>query len=136
MGARNQVLGMAMQDPLLAFVRPNALEDSPQLHVDIDQAKANSQGVALTNVNSTLSAAWGSTYINDFIDRGRVKRVYMQGDAPFRMTPDNLDRWYVRNKAGDMTPFPSFATTRWTVGPAALPRYNGLPSIEIVGQGI
>src|SRR6201995_4804601 len=135
MGARNQVLGMAMQDPLLAFVRPNALEDSPQLHVDIDQAKANSQGVALTNVNATLSAAWGSTYLNDFIDRGRVKRVYMQGDAPYRMTPQDLDRWYVKSADGSMAPFSSFATSRWTVGPAALTRYNGLEAIELQGQG-
>jgi multidrug efflux pump len=135
MGARNQVLGMAMQDPLLAFVRPNALEDSPQLHVDIDQAKANSQGVALTNVNSTLSAAWGSTYINDFIDRGRVKRVYMQGDAPFRMAPEDLNRWYVRTTTGTMAPFSSFATSRWVTGPSSLTRYNGLPAIELLGAG-
>src|SRR3954467_7208407 len=135
MGARNQVLGMAMQDTLLAFVRPNALEDSPQLHVDIDQAKANSQGVALTNVNSTLSAAWGSTYINDFIDRGRVKRVYMQGDAPFRMAPEDLNRWYVRTTTGTMAPFSSFATSRWVTGPSSLTRYNGFPAIELLGAG-
>ena len=134
-GARNQLLGLAARDPMLAGVRPNSLDDTPQLHVDIDQAKAGALGVSLANINSTLSAAWGSAYINDFVDRGRVKRVYMQGDAPYRMTADNLDRWYVRNNAGDMTPFSSFATTRWTVGPAALTRYNGLPSIEIQGGG-
>jgi multidrug efflux pump len=133
--ARNQLLGLAAQDHMLAGVRPNSLDDTPQLHVDIDQAKAGALGVSLANINSTLSAAWGSNYINDFVDRGRVKRVYMQGDAPYRMTPGNLDRWYVRNNDGDMTPFSSFATTRWTIGPAALTRYNGLPSIEIQGGG-
>jgi len=133
--ARNQLLGLAARDPILDGVRPNSLDDTPQLHVDIDQAKAGAMGISLSDINSTLSAAWGSAYINDFVDRGRVKRVYMQGDAPYRMTPDNLDRWYVRNNAGAMTPFSSFATARWTVGPAALTRYNGLPSIEILGQG-
>jgi multidrug efflux pump len=132
---RNQVLGMAAQNPQLAFVRPNSLDDTPQLHIDIDQAKANAQGVALANVNSTLSAAWGSGYINDFIDRGRVKRVYMQGDAPFRMSPEDLNRWYVRNINGDMAPFASFATARWTTGPSSLTRYNGFPAIELLGAG-
>jgi multidrug efflux pump len=132
---RNQVLGMAAQNPKLAFVRPNSLDDTPQLHIDIDQAKANAQGVALANVNTTLSAAWGSGYINDFIDRGRVKRVYMQGDAPFRMSPEDLNRWYVRTVTGDMTPFSSFATSRWTTGPSSLTRYNGFPAIELLGAG-
>ena len=116
-------------------VRPNSLDDTPQLHVDIDQAKASALGVSLADINSTLSAAWGSTYINDFIDRGRVKRVYMQGDAPYRMTPQDLDRWYVRSTGGTMAPFSSFATSRWTIGPASLTRYNGLPAIELQGQG-
>jgi multidrug efflux pump len=133
--ARNQLLGMAAQSPLLAGVRPNSLDDTPQLHLDIDQAKAGALGLSLAAINSTLSAAWGSAYINDFVDRGRVKRVYMQGDAPYRMAPDDLNRWYVRSNSGQMVPFSSFATARWTVGPAALTRYNGLPSIEIVGQG-
>jgi multidrug efflux pump len=133
--ARNQLLGLAARDPILAGVRPNSLDDTPQLHVDVDQAKAGALGVPLSAINSTLSAAWGSAYINDFVDRGRVKRVYMQGDAQYRMTPDDLNRWYVRSNSGDMAPFSSFATARWTVGPAALTRYNGLPSIEIVGQG-
>ncbi len=135
-GARNQLLGLAARDPILAGVRPNSLDDTPQLHVDVDQAKAGALGVPLSAINSTLSAAWGSAYINDFVDRGRVKRVYMQGDAQYRMTPDDLNRWYVRSNSGDMTPFASFAKARWTVGPAALTRYNGLPSIEIVGQGV
>jgi multidrug efflux pump len=133
--ARNQLLGLAARDPMLAGVRPNSLDDTPQLHVDIDQAKAGALGVSLSDINSTLSAAWGSSFINDFIDRGRVKRVYMQADAPYRMNQDDLDRWYVRAANGSMTPFSSFATTRWTVGPAALTRYNGLPAIEIQGAG-
>jgi multidrug efflux pump len=132
---RNQLLGLAARDPLLMGVRPNSLDDTPQLHVDIDQAKASALGISLAAINSTLSAAWGSTYINDFIDRGRVKRVYMQGDAPYRMTPQNLDQWYVRNTSGTMAPFSSFATSRWTTGPASLTRYNGLPAIELQGQG-
>jgi multidrug efflux pump len=133
--ARNQILGMAAQNPLLLGVRPNSLDDAPQLHVDIDQAKASAQGIQLSDINSTLSAAWGSSFINDFIDRGRVKRVYMQGDAPYRMQPQDLDRWYVRSANGGMAPFSSFATSRWTIGPASLTRYNGLPAIELQGQG-
>ncbi|HJR55189.1 MAG TPA: efflux RND transporter permease subunit [Rhizomicrobium sp.] len=133
--ARNQLLGMAAQNPLLAGVRPNSLDDTPQLHIDIDQAKAGALGISLSDINQTLSAAWGSNYVNDFIDRGRVKRVYMQGDAAYRMTPQDLDRWHVRAHDGSMVPFSSFATSRWTVGPAALNRYNGLPSIQIQGQG-
>jgi multidrug efflux pump len=133
--ARNMLLGMAAQNPMLAGVRPNSLDDTPQLHIDIDQAKAGALGIALSDINQTLSAAWGSNYVNDFIDRGRVKRVYMQGDAPYRMTPQDLDRWHVRARDGSMVPFSSFATSRWTVGPAALNRYNGLPSIQIQGMG-
>ena len=132
---RNMVLGMAMQNPKLQGVRPNSLDDTPQLHIDIDQAKANTQGVSLAAVNSTLSAAWGSAYINDFLDRGRVKRVYMQGDAAYRMKPEDLNRWYVRNTAGEMTPFSSFASASWTQGPASLTRYNGYPAIELLGVG-
>ena len=100
---------------------PQRLDDTPQLHIDIDQAKANTQGVALANVNSTLSAAWGSAYINDFIDRGRVKRVYMQGDAPYRMTPEDLNRWYVRTSTGAMAPFSSFASAAGPRSPHADP---------------
>jgi multidrug efflux pump len=133
--ARNQLLGLAAKDPLLAGVRPNSLDDTPQLHIDIDQAKAGALGISLADINSTLSAAWGSTFINDFIDRGRVKRVYMQADAPYRMSQDDLNRWYVRGANGSMAPFSSFATASWRVGPAALTRYNGLPSIEIQGGG-
>jgi multidrug efflux pump len=132
---RNMVLGMAAQDPQLAGVRPNSLDDTPQLHINIDQPKASALGISLSDINSTLSAAWGSTFINDFVDRGRVKRVYMQGDAPFRMTPQDLDHWYVRNGSGEMAPFSSFSSANWMVGPASLTRYNGLPSIELQGAG-
>jgi len=133
--ARNQLLGMAAQNSLLAGVRPNSLDDTPQVHIDIDQAKAGALGVRLADINQTLSAAWGSAYINDFVDRGRVKRVYMQGDAPYRMAPQDLDRWHVRAANGAMVPFSSFATSSWRIGPAALTRYNGLPSIQIQGAG-
>jgi multidrug efflux pump len=134
MAARNKLLAMAAQDPLLMAVRPNGLDDTPQLHIDIDQAKANALGVSVADINSTLSAAWGGNYINDFIDRGRVKRVYMQGDAPFRMAPEDLNRWYVRSSSGEMAPFSSFANSRWELGPAKLERFNGLPSLDIQGQ--
>jgi hydrophobe/amphiphile efflux-1 (HAE1) family protein len=133
--ARNQLLGSANRDPMLLGVRPNSLDDTPQLHVTIDQDKASTLGVSLADINSTLSAAWGTTFINDFIDRGRVKRVYMQGDSPYRMTPQDLDRWYVKSANGTMAPFSSFASSAWTIGPASLTRYNGLPAIELQGQG-
>ena len=110
-------------------MRPNSLPDTPQLNVKVDQAeKLRTLGPpALTDINNTLSAAWGSQFVNQFIDRGRVKFVFMEGDAPFRMKPDDLNDWYVRNSAGTMTPFSSFATYSWQSGPATLNRYNGLP---------
>ena len=135
MAARDQLLDMARKDPLLAQVRHNGLDDTPQLHIDIDQAKARTLGISIDDINTTLSAAWGGSYINDFIDRGRVKRVYMQGDAPFRMVPKDLNRWYVRSSSGQMAPFSSFASWQWITGPAQLERYNGLPSLNIQGQG-
>jgi multidrug efflux pump len=133
MRARDQLLDLAAADPLLIGVRPSALDDTPQLHVDIDQAKANALGVALNDANTTLSAAWGGIFVNNFIDRNRIKRVYLQGDAPFRATPEDLNHWYVRTHSGAMTPFSSFATAHWTRGPATLSRYNGFSSIEIQG---
>ncbi|MBV9991121.1 MAG: efflux RND transporter permease subunit [Alphaproteobacteria bacterium] len=133
MKARNQFLGLAAKDPLLAGVRPNGLDDTAQLHIDIDKDKATALGLALTDVDSTLSAAWGGAFINDFVDRGRVKQVYMQADAPYRMVPDDLYRWYVRNSAGEMTPFSSFASYHWTLGPAKLERFNGVGSLELQG---
>jgi len=133
MKARRQFLGLAARDPLLSGVRPNSLDDTPQLHIDVDQEKATAEGVAIADVDNTLNAAWGGTFINNFIDRGRVKRVYMQADAPYRMAPEDLDRWYVRGSSGEMAPFSSFASARWVLGPADLERFNGVGSLEFQG---
>ncbi|USQ95109.1 efflux RND transporter permease subunit [Caulobacter sp. RL271] len=133
MNARNQMLGMAAQNPDLAGVRPNGQDDTPQLKIEVDQAKAGAMGLTTADINSALSAAWGGSYVNDFIDRGRVKKVYMQADAPFRMTPEDLNRWYVRNDQGQMVPFPAFATASWTYGSPRLERYNGISSVNIQG---
>ncbi|MGC3987728.1 MAG: efflux RND transporter permease subunit [Pseudorhodoferax sp.] len=130
---RNSLLGSAAQDQQLAAVRPNGLEDMPQLAVDIDNAKATALDLSISDIHSTLASAWGGTYVDDFIDRSRVKKVYMQGDAPFRATPEDLGNWRVRGSGGAMTPFSAFATTRWTNGPESLSRYNGLASYEIQG---
>jgi multidrug efflux pump len=134
MQARKQMLGLAAQDPLLAGVRPNGLDDEPQFHVSIDREKASALGLTLANINDTIASAWGSSYINDFLDRGRVKRVFIQGDAASRMLPQDLDHWYVRNGAGQMVPFSAFARGQWTYGSPKLERYNGLPSVEILGM--
>jgi multidrug efflux pump len=133
MKARNQFLAMAAKDPLLQGVRPNGLDDTPQLHIDIDKDKAVALGLSLADVDNTLNAAWGGLFVNDFVDRGRVKQVYIQADAPYRMQPDDLYRWYVRSSSGKMTPFSSFADYHWTLGPAKLERFNGVGSIEIQG---
>ena len=133
MNARNQMLGMAAQDPNLAGVRPNGQDDTPQLKITVDQAKAGAMGLTTADINSALSAAWGGSYVNDFMDRGRVKKVYIQADAPYRMTPEDLNRWYVRNDQGQMVPFPAFATASWTYGSPRLERYNGLSSMNIQG---
>jgi len=119
---------------MLAGVRPNGLDDAPQLHIDIDRDKAASLGLSLGDINNTLNAAWGGQFVNDFVDRGRVKQVYIQADAPFRMAPEDLYRWYVRNAAGEMAPFSSFASYRWMQGPAKLERFNGIGSLEIQGS--
>ncbi len=132
--ARNQLLGLARAEPGLANVRPNGLDDTPQFKIDVDQQKAGALGVPLADINQTLSTVWGSTYVNDFIDKGRVKRVYLQADAPFRMLPEDVDRWYVRNTGGDMVPFSAFASSRWTTGSPRLERYNGLPAMAIAGE--
>jgi len=134
MAARDQLLAAARANPILSQVRHNGLDDTPQLRLSVDQAKANALGVKLADINYTISAAWGGAYLNDFIDRGRVKRVYMQGDAPFRMSPDDLNRWYVRTASGSMAPFSSFVSWRWELGPSKLERYNGIPSLNIQGQ--
>jgi len=132
--ARNQLLSMAKADPVLAGVRPNGQDDTPQLHVDIDHAKAGALGLAQSDIDDTLSAAWGGAFINNFVDRGRVKRVYMQADAPFRSSPQDFGQWFVRGATGAMAPFSSFASISWVMGPARLERYNGLPSVDIQGQ--
>ena len=131
--ARNQMLGMASQNPKLVGVRPNGLSDVPQYKLDIDYEKAEALGISTSDIISVLSTAWGSAYVNDFMDNGRVKKVYMQGDAPFRMLPEDVNSWYVRNSSGEMVPFSSFATARWTYGSPKLERYNGSASQEILG---
>jgi multidrug efflux pump len=133
--ARNQLLGMAAEHPdLLVGVRPNGLEDTPQFKLIIDQEKAQTLGVSLSDINTTIGTALGGSYVNDFIDRGRVKKVYVQADAPFRMLPNDIDNWFVRGSTGQMVPFSSFATAKWEYGSPRLERYNGLPSMEILGQ--
>ncbi len=130
---RNQLLALAGQSKVLANTRPNGQEDQPQFSVDIDQEKASALGVNLADINNTLSSAWGSDYVNDFIDRGRVKPVYLQSDPNFRMQPEDLDKWQVRNSAGAMVPFSSFASSHWTFGSPRLERYNGSAAVEIQG---
>ena len=132
--ARNQFLGMAAQDKRLVGVRPNGQDDTPEYQLDIDHAKAGALGVTVADINDTLSTAWGGVYVNDFLDRGRIKKVYLQADAPARMTPDDLGKWYVRNKAGEMVPFSAFTTAKWVYGSPRLERYNGQSSVEILGQ--
>ena len=134
MNARNQLLGMAGKDPRLVNVRPNGMEDVPQFRVDVDWEKAGGLGLPISSIHNTISAAFGSAYVNDFIQAGRVKRVYVQADAPFRRLPSDLDKLYVRNAAGKMTPFSSFASTRWTTGSPRLERFNGFPSLNIWGE--
>jgi len=135
MAARNQFLGMAAQSKLLSNVRPNGQEDTPQFNVHIDRARATALGLSLSDINSTLSAAWGGSYIDDFIDRGRVKHVYVEADAPYRMMPSDFNLWSVRNDQGQMVPFSSFATTRWQYGSPRLERFDGVSALEIDGQG-
>jgi len=131
--ARNMFLGMAAQNPVLSGVRPNGQEDKPELELDIDLAKAEALGLTQADINNTLSTAWGSSYVNDFIDRGRVKKVYLQGTPESRMVPEDLDEWYVRNNNGDMVPFTAFAHSYWTYGSPRLERYNGFSAMEIQG---
>ncbi|RWC42987.1 MAG: efflux RND transporter permease subunit [Mesorhizobium sp.] len=130
---RNQLLALAGQSKVLANTRPNGQEDQPQFSVDIDQEKASALGVSLAAINNTLSSAWGSDYVNDFIDRGRVKPVYLQSDPNFRMQPEDLDKWQVRNASGAMVPFSAFASSHWTFGSPRLERYNGSAAVEIQG---
>jgi len=134
--ARNQLLGALMQERSLVGVRPNGQEDTPELRLEIDTHKAGAMGLSLADINDTFSSAWGSVYVNDFIDRGRVKKVFMQADAPYRMLPEDINRWYVRNSTGDMVPFSAFSRTEWTSGSPRLERYNGVPSVEILGMAM
>ncbi|EDX3767173.1 efflux RND transporter permease subunit [Salmonella enterica subsp. enterica serovar Onderstepoort] len=133
--ARNQLLGMVAKHPdLLVRVRPNGLEDTPQFKLDVDQEKAQALGVSLSDINETISAALGGYYINDFIDRGRVKKVYVQADAQFRMLPGDINNLYVRSANGEMVPFSTFSSARWIYGSPRLERYNGMPSMELLGE--
>ncbi len=128
------LLGMAAQNPELTRVRPNGMEDTPQYNVDIDYEKAMAQGVGVADLNSTLAVAWGSSYVNDFLHQGRVKKVYLQADAPFRMQPEDLDLWHVRNSTDEMVPFSTFTSGNWSFGSPRLERYNGNPAFEIMGE--
>ena len=134
MNARNQLLGLARQDPRLVNVRPNGLEDVPEFRVDVNWETAGAEGVPISSIHSTIAAAFGSAYVNDFIQGGRVKRVYVQADAPFRMLPPDMENLYVRNNAGKMVPYASFASNRWTSNSPRLERYNGFPSLNIWGE--
>ena len=134
MNARNQLLGMAAQDARLTKVRPNGMEDVPEYRIDVDWEKAGALGVPITDIHNTISAAFGSAYVNDFIQGGRVKRVFVQADAPYRMLPKDLEKLYVRNTAGKMVPFASFASGHWAYGSPRLERFNGFPSLNILGE--
>jgi multidrug efflux pump len=131
--ARDQLLDLAHKDARLEQVRANGLDDEPQYQFNVDWEKASALGLTITDINNTLSAAWGSQFVDDFIDRGRVKRVFIQGDAPSRMLPQDLTDWYVRNSTGQMVPFSAFADAQWGHGSPKLERYNGVPSVEILG---
>lgn len=135
--ARNQLMRMVAQHPdLLVRVRPNGLEDTPQFKLDVDQEKAQALGVSLSDINETISAALGGYYVNDFIDRGRVKKVYVQADAQFRMLPEDINNLYVRSANGEMVPFSTFSSARWIYGSPRLERYNGMPSMELLGEAV
>lgn len=132
--ARNQLMGMAMQNPTIAMIRPGGQEDAPKLKLDINQEQAAAHGVPLATINSTISQAWGGSYVNDFIDRGRIKRVYIQGEPDSRVVPEDINRWYVRNNAGEMVSFGAFSTSHWEYGSPSLSRYNGVSSMALTGS--
>ena len=134
MEARNQLLGLASKNPKLIAVRPNGQDDAPEFKLDIDDVRSGALGVSMADVNDVLATAWGSSYVNNFIENGRVKRVYLQSDAKYRMLPEDINGWYVRNKSGDMVPLSAFATAHWQYASPRLERYNGIPSVEIMGQ--
>jgi hydrophobe/amphiphile efflux-1 (HAE1) family protein len=133
MKARGQLMQAAHKNPVIGMLRPNGLDDEPQYQLEMDWEKASAQGLSIADISSTLAAGWGSSFINQFIDRGRVKKVFIQGDANARMLPQDLDRWYVRNSANLMTPFSTFASAHWTYGSPKLERYNGSASLEFLG---
>ncbi|NTW57046.1 MAG: efflux RND transporter permease subunit [Chlorobiaceae bacterium] len=133
MAARNQLLDLASKNPTLMGVRHNGLEDVPQFRIDIDREKASAFGLSIADINSTLQTAWGSSYVNDFIHEGRIKRVFVQGDAPFRMNPADVDIWHVRNASGEMVPFSAFSTGSWSYGSPKLDRFNGVSAVNIQG---
>jgi hydrophobe/amphiphile efflux-1 (HAE1) family protein len=133
MQARGQLMGIAGKDPSIGLIRPNGLDDEPQYKLDIDWEKASALGVSIGDINDTLGAGWGSSFVNQFVDRNRVKRVFLQGNSPSRMLPQDMGRWYVRNGAGQMVPVSTFAAAHWTVGSPKLERYNGTPSLEFLG---
>ena len=134
MAAKDSLIGLAAESPLLTGVRANGLDDVAQFRINIDNAKASAFGLSLDDINRTLQIAWGSSYVNDFIDRGRIKRVYLQADTDYRMSPGDLKKWYVRNNQGEMVPFEAFATVEWTYGSPKLERFNGNSSLNILGQ--
>jgi hydrophobe/amphiphile efflux-1 (HAE1) family protein len=136
MQARNQLLGALMKEPGLVAVRPNGMEDTPEFRLDIDENKAGALGLSMSDINNTFATAWGSSYVNDFLDKGRVKKVFLQADAPYRMVPEDIDKWFVRNSSGTMVPFSAFSTSGWTTGSPRLERYNGVPSVEILGMAL
>ncbi|WP_138469415.1 efflux RND transporter permease subunit [Poseidonocella sp. HB161398] len=132
--ARNQLLGMASQSPLIGSVRPSGLEDAAQYNLDIDWRKAGAMGVSASDVGNLLNIAWAGSYVNDFIDNGRIKKVYVQGQAESRATPSDIEQWRVRNDSGGLVPFSNFAQGSWTYGPQGVVRYNGVPSMQIQGS--
>jgi hydrophobe/amphiphile efflux-1 (HAE1) family protein len=136
MQARNQLLGALMKEKGLVAIRANGMEDTPEFRLDIDEQKAGTFGLSMSDVNNTFAAAWGSSYVNDFIDRGRVKKVFLQADAKYRMLPSDIDNWFVRNSSGSMVPFSAFSKSSWTSGSPRLERYNGVPSVEILGMAM
>lgn len=137
MQARNELLALANQSSgEVDGVRPNGLEDTPMFRIHVNATKAEAMGVALSDINQTISTAFGSRYVNDFLNQGRVKKVYVQADTPFRMLPDNINHWYVRNASGAMTPLSAYSSTEWTYGSPRLERYNGQPAMEILGQPV
>src|SRR5260221_417462 len=134
MSARDELLELAAQDPRLARVRINSLADQTEFHLEVDRAKASALGLSIADINDTLSSAVGGTYVNDFIDRGRVKKVYIQSDAAYRMQPADIGNWFVRNSKSEMVPMSAFASGSWTMSTRSLERYNGASSVEIVGE--